>query len=115
MAAAAAIAGLAYAFAAAGMRWPAPLADAQGSPWWSLILMGAIWPLILAFIVTGIASAVRLSSSLKPDASGEVAALAPGAPDAAAWLRAARLGTAGWWALTSALSGAVILSALKRG
>src|SRR5688500_19580447 len=56
-----ALVGVAYAFAAARIGWPAPL---RGS-WIGTILLVTLWPMTLAFLASGLASAGR-SGSIAP-------------------------------------------------
>jgi hypothetical protein len=97
---------LAYAVAARRFGWSVPFCSgASGSgasapAWWLLPLWAFIWPLCLAFILTGALSAWRLRM-----------ALASGPPADSAWLAAARLGSVGWWSCVAALALAVAAAA----
>jgi hypothetical protein len=86
---------LAYAVAARRFGWDIPFCPPESGPppWWLLPLWACIWPLCLAFIVTGILSCWRLRM-----------ALVSSPPADAAWLAAARLGSLGWWCLVATLS-----------
>jgi hypothetical protein len=95
---------LAYAVAARSFGWRAPFCPARdGSPpWWLLPLWAVLWPMSLAFILTGALSAWRLR-----------VALVAGPPADPQWLAAARLGSLGWWALVAFLAGMVGISVCR--
>lgn len=85
---------LAYAVAARRFGWNVPFCSPGSAPppWWLLPLWGFIWPLCLAFILTGALSVWRLRM-----------ALVSGPPADSAWLASARRGSLGWWSLVTVL------------
>jgi hypothetical protein len=101
-----AVLGLAYAVLARRWQWPMPPRSAPRWSWWSALLLVIVWPLVLAFMTSAVASLTRFLTAL-PGASTDTTARAD-------WITPALWGSAGWWALTLALAAVVAWLALGR-
>ncbi len=98
---------LAYAVAARRFGWNVPFCSgasgpgaSEPPPWWLLPLWAFVWPLCLAFILTGALSGWRLRIALSSGPAAD-----------SAWLAAARLGSFGWWTLVATLAAGVAAAA----
>jgi len=83
------------------------LDDAKGASIAGGVVLHLLMPLIAAFEAEGVASAVRLARAV-------VAGAPPDAARPATWMSDALWGSAGWWALATATTAALVFVSIER-